>query len=339
MRQVLVRRHGGPEVMSVVECAEPEPAAGEVLLAVSAAGVNYADVLGRIGVYAEAPPVPFVPGYEVSGTVTAVGPGTSDFHVGDRVAAMTLFGGYASNVTAPAQRVIRLPEKTRFEEGAAVPVAYVTAWLILVGFGRCRPDETVYLESAAGGVGLACIDLASLLGLKVIPAASAVKRRMLCNRGFQAVLDADDPGRWNELQELTGGRGVDLAVLSRAEAWGKAMGSLASGGRLGVIGSRVAGGQTRSAISLTFEALTAPWTKIHPFALMRASKGMFGFNLHRLVLERSPLVDQAIAAVTGYWNAGKLRPTIDSAFPLEAAGQAHERLYRRLNVGKIVLKL
>jgi len=257
---------------------------------------------------------------------------------GDRVAAMTMFGGYASVVTAPADRAILIPEGVGFDAAAAVPVTYLTAWMLLVGLGRCRPGDAIYVESAAGGVGLACLDLAKALGLEVVAQASAGKHGVLRERGVRHVLAPDGPRLAEQVRAAAGGRGVDVAVLSRGgRHWGRMLPALAPGGRLAVIGTRIGGRRPWSALALAGEALGAPWLDLHPFALMRANRGVFGVNLHRLATEAPELVRRGADAVTAYWGEGMLRPEVDSRFAFEDAGRAHERLTSRANVGKVLL--
>lgn len=338
MQQVVVSRHGGPGVLKLETAADPAPGIGEIVIDVAAAGVNFADILGRLGCYPDAPRPPFVPGFEVAGRISGLGGGVEAFRLGDRVAAMTLFGGYASKIKVTTERVIALPDGVRFEEGAAVPVVYLTAQMLLGSFGCCRPGETVLVESAAGGLGMACIDLAGLMGLNVVASCSRGKVPALQAAGVAAIVVAEDPSARARILEFTGGRGVDLAVTSRAGPhWGRLLQVLAPGGRLAVVGARPALKPPWTTITLLRDIALTPWWRTHPFALMQANKAIFGLNLYRLALSAPQLVERARDAVAARWRDGKLRPTIDSTFPLGAAGAAQERLSRRQNVGKVVL--
>src|SRR5690349_21661301 len=155
MRAVFISRRGGPEVLEVRERRDPQVAPGEVRIEVRAAGINFADLLARTGMYPDAPNVPCVVGYEVAGVVDEVGEGVDSIAVGDRVMAATRFGGYAELCTVPARDVIALPEQLSFEQGAAVPVNYGTAYAGLVLMGGLREGDRVLIHAAAGGVGLA----------------------------------------------------------------------------------------------------------------------------------------------------------------------------------------
>src|SRR3954467_12024354 len=159
MRQVWIPRHGGPEVLEVREAADPQPAAGEVRIRVAASGVNFADVLARMGLYPDAPPLPAVMGYEVAGTVDRVGAGVTGVQEGDRVGSTTRFGGYSDLVCVPAEQAWRLPAKLSFEQAAAIPVNYLTAWIMLVWLGNVRAGDRVLVHAAAGGVGQAALQI------------------------------------------------------------------------------------------------------------------------------------------------------------------------------------
>jgi NADPH:quinone reductase-like Zn-dependent oxidoreductase len=167
MRQVLITRTGPPEVLRMVEAPDPVPGEGEVKIAVSAAGVNFADVMARLGLYPDAPPLPAVVGYEVAGVVDAVGPGLVPFRPGDRVFAFTKFGGYATAVVAPAVFVSRTPASLSDVEAAAIPVNYLTAYVALETQARLQAGESVLIHGAGGGVGVAATQLAKRRGAVV----------------------------------------------------------------------------------------------------------------------------------------------------------------------------
>ena len=172
VRAVVITRHGPPEVLQVQERPEPAPGAGQVLIDVRAAGINFADLMARLGLYPDAPKPPCVVGYEVAGTVTAVGGGVDRFAVGDRVAAPVRFGGYAERAVSTADGAFALPDEMSFEEGAAIPVNYATAWEGIDRGGNLQPGERVLIHSAGGGVGIAATQLAKRAGAEVWGTAS-----------------------------------------------------------------------------------------------------------------------------------------------------------------------
>src|SRR5579863_7649280 len=160
MRQVWITRAGPPEVLQVREAPDPEAGRGEVRIRVKAAGINFADLMARVGLYPDAPKIPCVVGYEVSGVVDQVGAGVTSLHVGDRVFGMPRFGVYTDCLAIAEDQVFRLPEKMTFEEAAALPVVYLTAYNMMLFTGTTRPGSSVLIHSAAGGVGLAAIQIA-----------------------------------------------------------------------------------------------------------------------------------------------------------------------------------
>src|SRR5262249_41795129 len=172
MRQVWISKAGPPEVLEVREAPDPEAAAGQVRIRTRAAGINFADLMARTGMYPDAPKIPCVVGYEVSGTVDQVGEGVVGFSVGDRAFGMPRFGGYSDTVVLPAGQVFRMPQKMTFEEAAALPVVYLTAHHMMLFTGRLRPGMKVVIYSAAGGVGLAAIQMARAHGCEIFGVAS-----------------------------------------------------------------------------------------------------------------------------------------------------------------------
>src|SRR5271168_861931 len=197
MRAVVITRHGGPGVLAVEERPDPDLGPGEVRIAVAAAGVNFADVMARMGLYPDAPKTPCVVGYEVAGTVLELGEGVHGLSPGQRVVASTQFGGYASQVAVPAGDVIALPDELTFEQGASIPVNYGTAWAGLIGYGNLQPGERVLIHSAGGGVGIAATQIAKRHGAEVYGTASPGKHARIRELGVDHPLDYTK-SRWEE---------------------------------------------------------------------------------------------------------------------------------------------
>src|SRR3954470_20406135 len=189
MRAVVITKHGGPEVLEVQERPDPVPGPGEVRIAVQAAGLNFADVMARMGLYRDAPKTPCVVGYEVAGTVLEVGEGVDTVVPGQRVLAGTQFGGDASQVVVPAEDVVELPERLSFEQGAAIPVNYATAWAGLIGYGSLQAGERVLVHSAGGGVGIAATQIAKRYGAEVYGTASPSKHEAIRRFGVDRPID------------------------------------------------------------------------------------------------------------------------------------------------------
>ena len=206
MRAIVITKHGGPGVLQVQEQPDPELGAGEVRIEVAAAGINFADVMARMGLYPDAPKTPCVVGYEVAGTILELGAGISDSHPtltpGQRVLASTVFGGYASQVAVPAADVFALPEELSFEQGAAIPVNYGTAWAGLIGYGVLQAGERVLVHSAGGGVGIAATQIAKRTGAEVYGTASPGKHARIRELGIDHVIDYTASGWERELPQF-----------------------------------------------------------------------------------------------------------------------------------------
>ncbi|MGZ3425964.1 MAG: alcohol dehydrogenase catalytic domain-containing protein, partial [Polyangia bacterium] len=186
----MITKAGPPEVLQVRESADPTAGPGQVRIRVKAAGINFADLMARLGLYPDAPKIPCVVGYEVSGVIDELGPGATGFSVGDRVFGMTRFGGYSDTVVMPTAQAFRMPDKMSFEEAAALPVVYLTAHHMLLYTGSLRPGMKVLIHGAAGGVGLAAVDLLRGHGCEIIGTASPSKHEFLRERGVQHCIDS-----------------------------------------------------------------------------------------------------------------------------------------------------
>lgn len=200
MRAVVITRHGDPSVLQVQQRPDPPaPGPGQLQVAVRAAGVNFADHLARVGLYPDAPKLPAVVGYEVAGVVAAVGEGVDPARIGEHVLAGTRFGGYAETVNVAANDSVELPESMSFEQGAAVPVNYATAWAALHGYGSLRRGERVLIHAAAGGVGTAAIQFAKAAGAEVHGTASPAKHDKLAEFGVDRAIDYRRDGWWRDV--------------------------------------------------------------------------------------------------------------------------------------------
>src|SRR4030088_763520 len=209
MRQVWITRPGPPEVLEVREAPDPEPGKGEVRIRVRSAGINFSDLMARIGLYPDAPKVPCVVGYEVSGTIDKLCEGVTEYKVGDRVFGMPRFGGYTDTLVIAVGQVFPMPERMTFEEAAALPVVYVTAYNMMLFTGTVRPGSSGLIHSAAGGVGIAAIQIAKTRGCTILGPASPGKHEFLRELGVQHPIDsrADYAAA---VRQVVGDRGVDL---------------------------------------------------------------------------------------------------------------------------------
>jgi NADPH:quinone reductase-like Zn-dependent oxidoreductase len=332
----VIPRHGGPGVLTAREAADPVPRPGEVRIRVRAAGVNFADILARLGLYPDAPPLPLVVGYEVCGIVDATGLSVTSVGVGDRVVALTRFGGYADCVCARAAETFPAPRDLADTEAAAVPVNYLTAYVALYRMANLSPGETVLVHAAAGGVGIAAIQLARLRRATIIGTASAAKHDALRRLGVQHAIDYHHESVTGEVTRLTGGRGADVILDSiGGRSFGESYRMLAPLGRLIMYGmSSVAPGPTRRWWS-AFRAVRQ-LRRFGPLSLINRNRGVFGLNLAHLWSE-TPMLRTAMDHLLADFQSGRLTPIVARTFPLERAGDAHRFIQERANIGKVVL--
>ncbi len=333
---VVIPRYGPPEVLDLRTLPRREPGPSDVVIKVRTAGLNFADVLARMGLYPDAPRLPLTPGYEVCGTVEAAGSNVSNLSQGDRVIGVPRFGGYATDVVVPAALALQAPASLNDEEAAALPVNYLTAWLALYRCANLQAGETVLLHGAAGGVGLAVTQLARLRGATVIGTASTAKHEAIRALGVAHTLDSRAPTLVGEVRRLTHGRGVDVVIDSvGGRSFADSYRLLAPLGRLVVCGvSSIAPGLKRR--WWTVVRTIAGMPKFKPLSLMNRNRGVFGINLAHLWDERDLFV-RAAAQLMDEVTAGHIRPVIARSFPLEQAADAHRFIQERRNIGKVVL--
>jgi NADPH:quinone reductase-like Zn-dependent oxidoreductase len=338
MRALVITKHGGPEVMRIEERPDPEPGPGEVRVAVKAAGVNFADVLARMGLYEDAPDTPCVVGYEFAGDVESVGEGVTDYAPGQRVLGGARFGSYAELVVTGEKELIPLPEDWSYEEGAAVCVHYVTAYAGLVRYGSLRAGEKVLLHAAAGGVGIASTQIARLVGAgEIYGTASASKHEAIRGFGVDHPIDYTKQDFRREVRRISGEK-QPLDIVMDAiggSSFRKSWSLLGAGGRLVCFGaSSVMSGENRSVRAIAGSLATTP--VFHPLSMMRSSRAVIGLNMLRL-WDAKGSFDEYLVPLREWIDGGKLRPVVADSFPLERAADAHRLLAERKNVGKVVL--
>ena len=337
MRAITITRHGGPEVLQVRESPDPTPSAGEVRIAVRACGLNFAEVMARQGLYPDAPKPPCVVGYEGAGVIDAVGAGVEGLAVGDRVLYLSRFGGHASQVCVPALQAVKMPEAMTFEQGAAIPVVYLTAYHMLFRVARVRPGERVLVHMAAGGVGIAALQLARTVeGLTLFGTASASKHDRLRELGCDHPIDYRSVDYATEVRRLTGGQGVDVVLDALGGPdWSKGFDLLREGGMLVAFGlANANAGTKRNLLHVLGQLVRVP--RFSPMKLMDQNKAVAGVNVGHL-WNRMDLMRDEIDEVVRLFDAGVVKPVIDGTYSFDRAGEAHERLGQGKNVGKVVL--
>jgi NADPH:quinone reductase-like Zn-dependent oxidoreductase len=338
MRQIWITRAGAPETLVVMEAPDPVAAAGQVRIRVKAAGINFADIMARLGIYPDAPPLPTVVGYEVAGVVDQVGSGVTSLKTGQEVVALCRFGGYSDVICVPQIQAFPLPPNLTPAQGAAIPVNYLTAYQMLHSMGSLKAGDKVLVHSAAGGVGFAAIDLCKIAGAEVIGTASRSKHETLLARGARHAIDYRTADFETEVMRITGGKGVQIVLDPvGGDSWAKGLRCLAPTGRLVVFGfSAAATGKVRSLFAGIKNFLAIPWFKCNPLYLMNANKAIVGVNLGHMWNE-TELLKIWMNQLLTWCVDGKIHPTVDKEFRFTEAAQAHHYIQDRKNMGKVVL--
>jgi NADPH:quinone reductase-like Zn-dependent oxidoreductase len=334
-RLIQISRYGGPEVLEISEVSSAPLAAHGVKIKVAAAGVNFADLMMRMGLYPEAPPRPFTPGYEISGTVTEVGPDVTSFKPGDRVFGATRFGGYTSEAVVPEDQIWKTPANLSDVEAAAIPVNFITAWLALEEMARVREGDRVLIPSAAGGVGVAAVQIAARAGAKVTGLVGSRSKidlvrslgaeNVLLNEEWEAMSD-EQAGRFDVMLDAAGGKALKRSFRRTAPA-----GRVIHYGASGMVKSN-----TRSILTTLKQLAQTPF--FHPLQLMKENKGVFGLNVLQVFEPKNRGVAvKSMQRILEHFEKGEFRVVIGKTFPLSEAGAAHSYLQSRQAVGKVIL--
>jgi len=322
MKAVLCKQYGPPQSLVVEELPSPNPGPGEVVVSVKAASVNFPDFLIIQNKYQFKPPLPFSPGSELAGVLKEVGTGVSGWRAGDRVIAFTTYGAFAEEVKTDAGRLLRLPEGMDFTTGAAFLLTYGTSEHALHDRGELKSGETLLVLGAAGGVGLAAIEIGKALGARVIACASSEDKLAVCREhGADATIHYGTEDLRERVKALTEGRGVDVVYDAVGGPYTEpAFRSLAWRGRLLVVG---------------FAAGEIPKLPLNlPLLKGAAVVGIFWGDFAR----REPArFAESVAQLGRWYREGKLRPHISQTLPLEKAAEAITLLASRKAKGKIVL--
>jgi NADPH:quinone reductase-like Zn-dependent oxidoreductase len=338
MRALVITEHGPPQVLKVLERPDPRPRPGEVRIAVKAAGINFADLLARLGLYPDAPKPPCVVGYEVAGEVESLGDGVEGVSLGDRVLAPTKFGGYAELAIAPATDAVPLPEGWSFEEGAAFPVVYATAYAGLIRYGTLRAGERMLVQAAAGGVGIAATQIGKKVGAEIFGTASASKHDAIRGFGVEHAIDYRTKDFAKEIRRITGEKvPLDLVLDGiGGPSFRKGFQLLRPGGRLVMLGaSAVMEGERRNIPRALRTVVTMP--RFNPLRMMSDSRAAIGVNMLRIWQDKGSMMSEYGEPLTAMIADGSVRPVVADTFPLERGGDAHRFVAERKNVGKVVL--
>jgi NADPH:quinone reductase-like Zn-dependent oxidoreductase len=335
MRQVWITRAGAPEVLQVREAPDPEPKDGQIRIRVKAAGINFADLMARVGLYPDAPKIPCVVGYEVSGVVDAVGPGVTGFAAGDRVIGMPHFGGYTDTLVVPQEQVFRMPAAMTFEQGAALPVVYLTAHNMMLVTGYLRPGSSVLIHSAAGGVGLAAIQIAKTRGCTIFGTASPGKHDFLRKQGVQHPIDSGGDYA-AAVRAVVGDKGLDLVLDPvGGKSWTVGYDLLGPCGRLVMFGlSAAASGNKRNLLHAIGQVMKIK--SFSPRKLMDDNKTVTGCNMGHL-FGRLDLLRPEFMELLAMFERGEIAPHVDRTFRFDEAPAAHQFIHDRKAIGKVLL--
>ncbi len=337
MKAVWISKYGKPDVLEVREAADPAPGPGEVRIRVHASGINFAEIMARQGLYQDAPPPPMVMGYEVAGVIDAVGEDVGERKEGQRVLATTRFGGYADTVCVDASQTYALPENMSFEEGAALPVTYLTAYHMLFNVCRVRSGDHVLIHQAAGGVGTAASQLCrSVGGVTTYGTASKAKHDYVRSNGCDHPIDYHSVDYSEEIRKMTNGRGVHVVLDALGgDDWKKGFALLRPGGLLVPFGwANMAKFGKRKMTHVVGQLAHTPWWT--PMRLMHENKGVAGVNMGRLWDEKK-MMQEAFGSLMAFYERGQIKPHIDRSFPMAHAAEAHAYIEAGRNVGKVLL--
>jgi len=341
MKAVVLTGTGGYDVLRVQERPDPPVGPGEVRIAVKAAGINFADTMARVGLYPDAPKPPCVLGYEVAGEIESIGDGVEGREIGERVVAGTRFGGQAELLTVPADQALPLPKELSFEQGAAFPVNYGTAYAALIVMGSLREGDRVLIHAAAGGVGISATQIARNAGAEIFGTASPSKHDAIRAQGVDHAIDYRSLDFEAETMRITGGEGVDLVIDALGPtSFRKDYRLLRPGGRLVMYGLSEGTKDGKRNIPAMLKSLasmpttTMPWWK--SLLIMNENKGVIGLNMLKW-WDAEGNLDRLVEPLMSDLEAGRLQPVVAEAFPFERAGDAHRFIAERRNVGKVVL--
>ncbi len=342
MKAILLKKTGKPKILKISETDYPSPPQPhEVIIENKAAGLNFAEVLARRGLYPDAPKRPFILGLEGAGIVKEVGSDVQSFKPGDRVVYLSGTGSYAEFVKVSERGVFPAISGFSFEQNAAIPVSFLTAYLALVDSARVRKGEALFVSAAAGGLGLAIISLAKTFGLKVAGASSKSNKLQFLKENMQVDLAINylEENITSKLRRWTNKQGIDVAIDSvGGKTFRQSYHSLAASGRIVTVGMASVT-KIRYWNPLTWIEVLLSIPMINGIKLLDKSRGVIGFNLNRIMRQRNDKAQNAWQSLSRMFEKKEIEPVIDSVFELEEVRKAHERMESRESIGKIVLRI
>ena len=337
--QVLVRHGLAASAFEMRDMPDPVPKAGELRINSEVSGLNFADVMARLGLYQDAPPLPSVLGYEVVGRIDAIGSGIKRFQVGQRVVAFTRFGGYASSVIATEDSAAILPDDYKASAAAALATQYVTAYFAAEEMVRLHKGDHVLIQAAAGGVGTALVQLCKRAGCVVYGTASSEEKlKHLRDQGVDHPINYREADFAKEFLKLSGGRKADVVFDSLGGAsFRRALKLLSAGGRMVGLGMADAVGGQKGGVFRTLKTV-ASFGILHPAWFLIHSKAIVGVNMLRVADQRPDIIRRCLQAVTQLAVSGEVSPVVGGEFRAEEIGKAHDFLGARKSIGKVVIR-
>ncbi|XP_040157964.1 synaptic vesicle membrane protein VAT-1 homolog-like [Anopheles arabiensis] len=338
MRAVVLTGFGGFKNVKILKKPEPSPQAGEVLIRVKACGLNFQDLMVRLGAIDSPPKTPTILGFECAGEIEAVGEEVEGFKVGDRVVALPEFRAWSELVAVPTKYVYHIPDEMTFQDAAAIVMNYLVAYILIFDLVSLREGKSILLHSVGGGVGQAIVQLARTVpNVTIFGVCSKSKHEALEATGLiDHLIDRTD--YVNEVRKITT-EGVDIVMdCLCGEECNRGYGLLKPMGKYILYGSsNVVTGETKS-----FFSVARSWwqvDKVSPIKLFDENKSLGGFNLRHLLYQQdgSEYVRSTVDKIFGLWKDGKVRPVVDSAWALEDVAEAMQKMHDRKNIGKLVL--
>ena len=323
MTAIRIREPGGPEVLQLETLPLPEPAQGEVLVRIAAAGVNRGDIVQRMGFYPPPKGVTETPGLEFAGTVVALGPGASKWAVGDKVCALVAGGGYAENATVHESHALPVPDGFSMVEAAALPETIMTVWTNVFDRGRLKAGETLLIHGGTSGIGTTAIQMANAFGAKVYATAGSEEKARKCEElGARRGINYRNEDFVMVMGEMTGGTGADVIFdMVGGDYIQRNITCAARGGRI---------------VNIAYQNGSVAEVNFLPMMLKQVT--LTGSTLRaRPLEEKTELTETVLREVWPWIKTGRVKPIVDTVFPLKDAGKAHERMETSAHIGKIIL--
>ena len=336
MKEVIITKYGPPEVLKVRECETPRPEKNQVLVRNHFTGVNFSEIMARMHLYPGAPKPPTTLGSEACGVVESVGKDVARFKRGDKVMLFCRFCSYSTHIIANEEMIMSLPSGFSLDEGAAFPLVYVTAYMMIFNLGNFRKDETILIHGAGGGVGTAAVQLAQTVAGNIIGTASKWKHKKLISMGVSSCIDYNFEDVLNKVMEYTEGKGVDLIIDPiGGNNWKISYKCLSPMGKLVVYGDQnFVKGKSFNIYTSLKEIFSMP--KYRPMKLMSDNKSVMGYHLGRLTGAEHK-IQNAVQKLTKIVEDNHLKPVIARTFSYSEASKAHQYIQDRKNFGKVLL--